>query len=779
MRLDDRSCLRGWLRVVLFPSLSLAVMALAFFAAAAQGQTFSTPVTVARGSTYPQMALDPSGNPNVTWIRVDSDNNPVFFSRSTDGGGTFAGLAQLSGSRGTNQPRVAVDSSGAIDLVWTDAADKNVHFARSTNGGVTFSAATTVSVMPGSYPRVAVDAGGDINVVWQHLSNTSTDNNVWFSHSTDGGANFSAPLMLSNPGEESVSAQIALGPGGNTYVSWTAITGAQCNVWFSHSTGGATFSAPLNLSNSSACAALDSSDMGVDHQIIVDASGDINIAWIDSSSGAVFRRSTDGGAHFSPPTNVSPGFISNPQIAVDSRGVINVVWSATDSGTAIGHSNVFFSRSTDGGSTFSAQLQLNTLTGQHTNPSSQSGSGDAQIAVASSTSMVVLWWDNSFVNAAQGAELFSSVSTDGGAHFSTPVAVSSNAGVGDGQLPQLAIDSAGNAELLWSSDINGNDSLNVYFSRGTVNASSGGDFTISAAPGSLVVLLGGSATTQITATSTGGFNHAVNLSCSKLPSGVACSFDSASVTPANSGAKVNLTLTVPPTLAQGNFTFTITAAGGGTTHTQDVQVAVGGLSGSVAPAAMTIAAGSASNFTVTVNSTGGFTGQVNMACSGAPSGVACNFSPAQFTLQANATAMSTLTVQVSTKPSGSILVKNGPQVLPTTTEILPIASFALLLLSAMAFALSGGTRRNGGAVARALAAIVLAIALAAGMLSCGGATNSSTGTSGGGGTGTSGGTGGTGVSGGSGSTPITFPMSVQAQSGSAIANLDTISITVP
>src|SRR5205823_281572 len=152
----------------------------------------------------------------------------------------------------------------------------------------------------------------------------------------------------------------------------------------------------------------------------------------------------------------------------------------------------------------------------------------------------------------------------------------------------------------------------LIFERGNVAEQSTADFTISAAPASQSELPGGLATTQITVTSTGGFNQSVNLSCSKLPPGAACSFDSASVTPSDSGARANLTVTIPPTLAQGNFAFAITAAGGGRTHTQDVQVAVGGLSGSVAPAAMTIAAGSASNFTVTVNSTGGFTGQVNL-----------------------------------------------------------------------------------------------------------------------------------------------------------------------
>src|SRR6267143_550654 len=88
-------------------------------------------------------------------------------------------------------------------------------------------------------------------------------------------------------------------------------------------------------------------------QVAVDSQGSINIVWLDSTPGyyaVFFSRSTDGGATFSTPQNLSnnPAGSSSPQIAVDS-GNINVVWV-----DGFNNFDVAFSRSSDGGATFTA-----------------------------------------------------------------------------------------------------------------------------------------------------------------------------------------------------------------------------------------------------------------------------------------------------------------------------------------------------------------------------------------------------------------------------------------
>ena len=90
----------------------------------------------------------------------------------------------------------------------------------------------------------------------------------------------------------------------------------------------------------------------------VDGQGNVSVVWFDCGIGncdVFFSGSTDGGANFSASTNLSanPGISVVAQTAVDDQGNINVVWG----NCGIGNCDAFFSRSTDGGQSFSAPLR--------------------------------------------------------------------------------------------------------------------------------------------------------------------------------------------------------------------------------------------------------------------------------------------------------------------------------------------------------------------------------------------------------------------------------------
>ncbi len=70
-------------------------------------------------------------------------------------------------------------------------------------------------------------------------------------------------------------------------------------------------------------------------------------------------------------------------------------------------------------------------------------------------------------------------------------------------------------------------------------------FTLQEAPGSLALNNGAKGTITLTLTPEYGFNSAINLSCSGLPSGASCSFNPATVTPNGSAATTTLTVTAP------------------------------------------------------------------------------------------------------------------------------------------------------------------------------------------------------------------------------------------
>jgi hypothetical protein len=107
----------------------------------------------------------------------------------------------------------------------------------------------------------------------------------------------------------------------------------------------------------------------------------------------------------------------------------------------------------------------------------------------------------------------------------------------------------------------------------TVNAATAPNFTLSASPTSLSVAAGSSGTSTISTTVSGGFNSAVSLSASGLPSGVMAAFNPTSIAAPGSGSST-LTFTAASTAAAGTSTITINASGGGVSHSTTVSLTI-------------------------------------------------------------------------------------------------------------------------------------------------------------------------------------------------------------
>jgi hypothetical protein len=111
--------------------------------------------------------------------------------------------------------------------------------------------------------------------------------------------------------------------------------------------------------------------------------------------------------------------------------------------------------------------------------------------------------------------------------------------------------------------------LDVIFNPGTQTP----DFALSASPSSVSVAQGGTATTTVSTTISGGFNSAVSLSVSGLPAGVTAAFSTTSIAAPGSGSST-LTFTAGSTATAGTSTVTINASGGGVSHSTTVSLSV-------------------------------------------------------------------------------------------------------------------------------------------------------------------------------------------------------------
>src|SRR5207249_439025 len=176
----------------------------------------------------------------------------------------------------------------------------------------------------------------------------------------------------------------------------------------------------------------------------------------------------------------------------------------------------------------------------------------------------------------------------------------------------------------------------------------GPGFTLSASPSSQTVAPGRSTNYSVTISPTGGFSGKVTLSVSGLPSGGSGKF-----TPNPATASSTLSVTTSKSTPPGTYTLTVTGVSGALTRTITVALVVGApalpdFTLGASPGSQAVTPGGSTSYSVAINPTGGFAGQVTLSVSGLPSGGSGSFTPNP------ATASSTLSVRTSTStPAGN------------------------------------------------------------------------------------------------------------------------------
>ena len=319
------------------------------------GATFSAPLNLSNNgsSGNPVIALDAQGAINVIW----SGGGHLFFTHSADAGATFSSPLNIAGVTNASLAFSAagyhplgIDGAGNINVVWSDANTSQIFFARSTNAGISFSTPLNISnYAPGaSSPTMALDAGGGIDVVWQGSVAGHNPYDLFFTRSTDAGASFSVAKDVSNTPSGAFFDQIAADPAGNIDIAWNSncpsasfCSVVSSDVFFSQSKdGGATFSAPVQITNTQGQAAIS--------RVLLasDSTGNVDLAWpqvAGGSNAAFFSHMNAGTAAFSSPRQIASSFPA--AMGLDANGTIDIAAAGTD---------VYLLQSTDQGNTFSS-----------------------------------------------------------------------------------------------------------------------------------------------------------------------------------------------------------------------------------------------------------------------------------------------------------------------------------------------------------------------------------------------------------------------------------------
>jgi hypothetical protein len=168
--------------------------------------------------------------------------------------------------------------------------------------------------------------------------------------------------------------------------------------------------------------------------IAIDSNGVIHVVWGDDTPGNIeiyHKSSTDGGTTWTGANRLTwnPGSSRDPAIAIDSFDNVHVVWQDYTTGDY----EIYYKKSTNGGSTWLATKRLTWNSSQSTDPA---------IAIDSSNNIHVVFDDDMFLK----NEIFYKKSTNGGATWITE-RISWNSGYS--YAATVATDSSDNIYIVW------------------------------------------------------------------------------------------------------------------------------------------------------------------------------------------------------------------------------------------------------------------------------------------------------------------------------------------
>jgi hypothetical protein len=340
-----------------------------------------------------------------------------------------------SGEEGAYSPQIAVQGD-MLYVVWTGT--RGIMFAKSIDNGKTFSDPLNLAGYPestsvGMDPHIMA-SNDNVYVLY------SSGRDILLLSSQNRGETFSEAVNVSktDPNIQPLVVTdhvISIFDEKRVYAAWTIVSGSWAEIFFAQSSdGGATFGSPINVSNNE-----DDSSIPV----IASFGDHVYLAWrdVDTKGSAIhhvsFAKSDDWGQSFQTTYNLSNNtgiyYSVEHQVAAGQDNTVYVTWrNEIENG-----SELIIAKSVDSGKSFQNPIVL--------------GLGARPQLSVQGENLYVAW-------TSLNDRIAFSYSTDGGTSFSVPVIVSQNAfrtsPYYEMPTPSLSADGS-NVFIAWHSAING------------------------------------------------------------------------------------------------------------------------------------------------------------------------------------------------------------------------------------------------------------------------------------------------------------------------------------
>jgi len=289
---------------------------------------------------------------------------------------------------------------------------------------------------------VTADGTGGVHAIW--FDDRDGNDEIYYKRSLDGGETWGSDVRLTNDPADSRNPSIWADASGNLHIIWNDDRDGNWEIYYARSLdSGTTWSGDVRLTNDAA------NSRNAD--ICSDLFGNLHVAWNDSRDGndqIYYKRSTDGGTTWESDLRLinSTAASRYPSICTDSLDRVHVTWHDSRDGNV----EIYYKRSTDSGITWETDVRL----------TNQSGNSDFSSVCADPPGNVHVVWHDSRNSA---DEIYYKCSLDGGATWEADVQLTSG---GDCAYPSICTDSVYSLHVVWQ-DEDYTTNREIYYKRST------------------------------------------------------------------------------------------------------------------------------------------------------------------------------------------------------------------------------------------------------------------------------------------------------------------------
>ena len=360
-------------------------------AAAAGGFTPQTKMGFAVENEWePAIASDRYGHIYILYAQYsgvpgcpDCSNPTQVLQISNDRGATWGSptviypVGATTGGQWDSQIAVDPVDGQTVYVSFMQNNKSDIIVGKSTNFGVTWSFVTSDATNAGTDKPILAIRGQDVYVVYTHTQTT------YAAYSHNGGASFTEVKIPKGGGRLgwALAGGGTVTPNGNVFFSWAGYEGnggasGNVNLYVSKSTnGGTTWTTKLiDVSKSPPqCPEFlcGWAYLGAQMVMASDANGTLYVLWNAGSTATgpervYFAKSTDNGNTWTTKVDIStaaPGtHHAFPAIAAVGNGDVRISWmDARAANGGLDRWNVYYRSSTNGGSTWSSEVDLSTF----------------------------------------------------------------------------------------------------------------------------------------------------------------------------------------------------------------------------------------------------------------------------------------------------------------------------------------------------------------------------------------------------------------------------------